>query len=191
VAWTVSSRAFGRFGIDRNHDYGVVVLERDVASPRYATLGNKPLGHWGSTSLGQGTELRAIARDWLTGKHVVVCGYPGDRCGTQPFDLDDPRARCSKDDQATTQWIGHGPASAPRQSPRLLHHTADTAKGQSGSPVWIKFTDGRRFLIGVHVAPYVVTVVDAAGTARTQPVQANVAVHLSDEALRLIRDWLT
>jgi V8-like Glu-specific endopeptidase len=191
VAWTVSSRAFGRFGIARDFDFGIVHLDRDIAGPSYAALGNKPLGYWGSPTHGQGTELRALARDRLVGRRVVVCGYPGDRCGTQPFDLDDPRASCSKDDQATTQWIGNGPAAAPPHAPRLLHHTADTAKGQSGCPVWIKFDDGRRCLVGVHVAPHRVTVVDAKGNTRTEPVRANVAVHLGDEVVRLIQTWLT
>jgi V8-like Glu-specific endopeptidase len=190
VAWTVSSRAFAKYGIDPNHDYGIVVLDRDIAGQSHAALGNQPLGFWGSERLGAGTALRALSRDWLEGKHMVVCGYPGDRCGTQPHDLDDPRARCDKADHATTQWIDNGIASVPADRPRLFHHTADTAKGQSGAPVWIKFTDGRRFLIGVHVMPNVVTSVDAKGKQRREPITANVAVHLSDEVLRLVRDWL-
>jgi V8-like Glu-specific endopeptidase len=191
AAWTVSSRAFGQYGIARDFDFGIVHLDRDIAAPSYAALGNKPLGHWGSPSLGQGTEMGGLARDWLAGKRVFVCGYPGDRCGVKPLDLKDPKASCSKDDQATTQWIGNGLASVPAQRPRLLHHAADTAKGQSGSPVWVKFTDGRRSLVGVHVAPHIMMTADAKGTTKALPVQANEAVHLGDEVARLIRAWLT
>jgi V8-like Glu-specific endopeptidase len=191
VAWTVSSRAFAKQGIARDFDFGIVHLDHDIATPPYKALGNKPLGYWGSPSLGHGTELGGPARDRLAGKRLTVCGYPGDRCGTQPLDLKDPKASCSKDDQATTQWISNGLATLPDRRPRLFHHTADTAKGQSGSPVWIRYPEGRRCLVGLHVAPHVVLSVDATGTTKALPVQANEAVHLSDEVVRLIRAWLT
>ena len=182
VAYSVSSNAFGRFGIAREHDYAIVTLERDIAHERRAVLGDQPLGHWGHDRLGQGTVLRALGRDFLLGKRVIVCGYPGDRCGTAVYD---PASRtCDKADQATTQWIHNGVVSHMPRSTRLLLHTADTAKGQSGSPVWIKFTNGRRYLVGVHVDAHRVTVDDKVR------VDHNIAVHLSDHVLAMVRSWI-
>jgi V8-like Glu-specific endopeptidase len=179
VATSVASEAFGTGAIVRAHDYAIVTLEHDISSTRQDALGGRPLGHWGSQVLGQGTVLRVLRRDFLAGKPVTVCGYPGDRCGTERYDPNDHT--CDKADQATTQWVHNGLASTPHGWTRLLRHTADTGRGQSGSPVWIRFRDNRRYLVGIHVA---------ADAPVKSEVTHNVAVHLSDHVLATVRSWM-
>jgi hypothetical protein len=113
----------------------------------------------------------------------VVCGYPGDWCGRGRLD---PDRGCSEEDQATVPLVHNGSASFPAGLPGVLLHTADTHRGQSGSPVWIKFSDGSRYLVGVHVDAH--RVIDAA-TGRQRPVTANRAVHLTPEVLQVVRQW--
>lgn len=185
VARLVPGRALEGPGLVREHDYGMVILDRDIAGTRHDALGGRPFGHWGSSTLGEGTVLRALDRAFLTGKPVNTSGYPGDRCGSDPLDLDDPRAACDTRDQATTQWR-HSGAVSWDTSTRLFCHTADTARGQSGSPVWIFFRDGRRFLVGVHV--------DAGcfvRDAQRRPIsRLNRAVHINAEVLAMLRTWM-
>ncbi len=191
TGWSLPGAALrGKDRIVRDFDFAVVALEREIASVRHATLGNAPLGHWGSQRLGQGTRLEPLSLETIRGRTVAACGYPGDRCGRRPFDPDDKRESCPSKDHATTQWISTGEAQRQPGRDRWLLHTADTAKGQSGSPVWIRFADGRRCLVGVHVDR--LWEYGARGDAPPvlKPVRANVAVHLRADVLQLIRSWL-
>jgi V8-like Glu-specific endopeptidase len=164
-------------------DFAVVTLERDVSTLTHTALGGRPLGHWGHPTNGHGTAVRPLASTFLSGKRVVVCGYPGDWCGRARLD---PDRGCSEDDQATVPLVHNGSASFPAGLPGTMLHTADTHKGQSGSPVWIKFSNGSRYLVGVHVDAH--RVIDAA-TGRQRPVTANRAVHLTPEVLQVVRQW--
>lgn len=194
VAYSVPARTFGRHGIDRQNDFGVVTLERDIASQRHRALGDRPLGHWGwgSASLGHGTVVQALGRNFLRGKQVVVCGYPGDRCGTEPLQLppacepDWEQPDCPERDHATTQWIHNGTLSWRYDRDPLFLHTADTARGQSGSPVWLKTVKDRRYLVGIHVVPECRS--DAEG--KRLPFRGNLAVHVDDRVLAMIRSWM-
>lgn len=143
------------------------------------------LGHWGHPTLGGATRLRGLEPGFLTGKPVSVCGYPGDKCGDRPYDAS--TGGCSADKHATFPMWHHGLVSAPAWMPGMLLHTADTAKGQSGSPVWMRFADGTRYLVGIHVNAH--RVIDAA-TGREKPIAANVAVHLSPEVVEVVRSWM-
>jgi V8-like Glu-specific endopeptidase len=67
--------------------------------------------------------------DALDGTMVNISGYPGD----QP---------------AGTQWF-HAKKLAD-VGDRVLTYTIDTAGGQSGAPVWIKYADGGRYGVGIH-----------------------------------------
>ena len=92
----------------------------------------------------------------------------------------------------TAQLAGHGLASFRPGLDGVLLHTADTHKGQSGSPVWMEFNDGSRYLVGVHVnAHRVFVATDDASPVRELPITANMAVHLSDDVLRLVRSWMS
>jgi hypothetical protein len=69
---------------------------------------SNPAG-WGNPTLGHGTSLQPLSPAFLESMDVVVCGYPGDKCGAQPYD-------------------------ATRKCSPLRLHAADTHKGQSGRP---------------------------------------------------------
>ncbi len=69
------------------------------------------------------------SEDALDGATVNISGYPGD----QP---------------AGTQWF-HAKEVAD-VGERVLTYTIDTAGGQSGAPVWIKYADGGRYGVGIH-----------------------------------------
>jgi V8-like Glu-specific endopeptidase len=171
-------------GVSGRFDVALLTLERDVAGLTHAGLRRGTLGHWGHPTQGHGTVLRALDPAFLAGKAVVVGGYPGDFCGTERYDA---TRGCDRRDRATRAFVHHGVASFPAGLPGLLLHTADTAPGQSGSPVWIRFRDGSRWLAGVHVDAH--RVIDAA-TGRERPVTANRAVHLSRDLLALVRTWM-
>lgn len=197
VAFNVPSLVFGRYGIDQRHDYAIITLEREIAHQRYPALGGEILGHWGCTHAGHGTVLRALGRDFLQGKRVNVCGYPGDRCGIEPIDIGSscypalpPSPDCSSKDRATTQWIGNGILSWRTAHDPLFLHTADTSRGQSGSPMWVRSTSGRRCLAGVHVdAECRFQLIN--GKRTLLPVRGNLAVHINDQVLAMIRSWMS
>ena len=184
VAYSVSGAFLRTMRIASRFDIGLITLERDASALPVPSQGGRPLGFWGSPQSGAKTVLRALDPAFLTGKPVYVCGYPGDWCGRTPLD---PRVGCRAEDQATAQLIHHGLATFPAPLPGLLLHTADTYEGQSGSPVWMQFNDGSRYLVGIHVGAHVV--VDGT-TGRRLPVTANKAVHLSADVLALVRSWM-
>jgi V8-like Glu-specific endopeptidase len=82
----------------------------------------------------------------------------------------------------------HGVVSFTAGLPGLLLHTADTREGHSGSPVWMRFTHGTRYLVGIHVDAHRV---HDARTGRRLPATANTAVHLSTEVVAVVRSWMT
>lgn len=162
-------------------EVAVVLLERGFENRRHAALGNRALGHWGSERLGHGTRLETLPLGALANRAVTVCGYPGDRCGTERLDLSAGRPRCPKEDWATTQWTANGTVARAPGRTDVIRHSADTARGDSGSPVWTELPDGRRCLMGVHQG---FPVVDETGTPT-----ANTATYLTAGMLRLIGTW--
>ncbi|HEY6745861.1 MAG TPA: trypsin-like peptidase domain-containing protein [Mycobacteriales bacterium] len=182
VAWSVPPEYLAAKRAGSRYDFGLLTLERDVSA--LTMPGDGPLGHWGHPTLAAGTVLRSLEPAFLGGKPVHVCGYPGDWCGRTHLD---PRVGCKARDLGTAQLVHHGLATFPAPMPGLLLHTADTYGGQSGAPVWMEFTDGSRYLVGVHVDKHVIT---DATTGRPLPVTANKAVHLSADVLALVRSWI-
>jgi V8-like Glu-specific endopeptidase len=69
--------------------------------------------------------------------------------------------------------------------PGLIYYTADTVGGQSGGPVWIKRTDGRRSLVGVNVGSEQVGV----ETTGKPPPFLNLGVHLNEENFAQVQRW--
>lgn len=183
TAFTTTSRYLERPIPGTRFDIALVTLEQDASAVRARALGGAPLGYWGSPADGHLTDLRALDAAFLTGRQVTVCGYPGDKCDGDTCD----RSRgWTAEVQANTMWSHFGPVSfLPRNLPGILLHTADTAQGQSGSPVWMRFTSGRRSLVGVHVAT--TRIPNATGTGT---VAVNKAVHIDAEVLALVRSWM-
>jgi V8-like Glu-specific endopeptidase len=163
-------------------DFALLTLEKEVGSFVFRVTGDKPLGWWGHPGLGAGTALLPLDRTFLENKGVVVCGFPGDKCGSSAYD---ESVGCETRDRASTMWWGFGTAHVEAGLAGILLHDADTHPGQSGSPVWIKFTDGSRRLAGIHVAP---NQVFDAGTLRPLPLRHNRAVHFDADVAALVRD---
>ena len=162
-------------------DFALVTLERDVADGVLDKARDpRPFGHWGHRQQGQLTHLRGLDGTFLHGKPVVVAGYPGDRCGRAVLDQ---RAGCDGRDLATVQFRGTGMVRVTAPQPGMLLHTADTHEGQSGSPVWMRFNDGSRYLVGIHV-----------GAGPKDPKSGlyphNLAVQMSPEVVSLVRSWM-
>ena len=191
VAYSVSSAYLGDLVVrnrrfpgphpNSRFDFGLVTLERNVADIVYDRAKDpRPYGHWGHVHEGHFTHLRGLDTAFVAGKPVTVAGYPGDWCGTVRFRAgacDEPK------DLATVPFAGPGTVAVDPHRPGVLSHTADTHQAQSGSPVWIRFRDGTRYLVGIHTGPG--TIDDATGRALD-----NQAVHLSAEVVALVRSWM-
>lgn len=167
--------------VSSRFDLALVTLEHNVSDVVYDRARDpRPFGHWGHRHEGHLTHLRGLDGAFLTGKPVTVAGYPGDWCGRIRVGdgaCDRPR------DLATVPLWGPGVVSVDARQPGLLLHTADTHEGQSGSPVWMRFRDGTRYLVGIHVG---------SGTqdVTTGLFSNNRAVHLSPEVVALVRSWM-
>lgn len=183
VAFTTSSRYVTNPRPGGPFDIALVTLAADAAAATSPALGGAALGHWGSPRTGQGTNLRPLSTAFLTGKDVVVCGYPGDMCNGSRCN---PSVGWRLGDQSNTMWSHFGPARFHPTAPGAIVYTADTAPGQSGSPVWIRFNDGTRSLVGVHVARHL----EYDAGVRRMVLRGNKAVHLDTDAMALVRSWL-
>jgi V8-like Glu-specific endopeptidase len=67
--------------------------------------------------------------DRLRSSRLNLAGYPGDK-------------------PAGTMWF-HG-RTAQSLTPTRIGYDIDTFGGQSGSPVWVRTTDGKRYAVGIH-----------------------------------------
>jgi V8-like Glu-specific endopeptidase len=182
VAFTTSSRFLERPSAGSRFDIALVTLASDASAATSKALGGRPLGHWGSATNGHQTDLQPLDPAFVGGRAITVGGYPGDRCDGGPCD---PARGWTREAQGNTLWSHFGPARFMRQIPGIVLHTADTFKGQSGSPVWMRFTSGRRSLVGVHVNSTLIPNPTGTGT-----ITVNRAVHLSPDVLALIRSWM-
>lgn len=183
VAFTTSSRYISSPTPGGRFDIALVTLGADASAVRSKALGGAPLGHWGHATLGQGTNLRALTTTFLTGKDVVVCGYPGDKCNGNRCD---PTVGWRMGEQSNSMWSHYGPARFHAGAPGAVVYPADTAPGQSGSPVWIRFSDGTRSLVGVHVSRHL----EYDANVRRMVLRGNKAVHLDTDVMALVRSWL-
>lgn len=179
--WEVGGRRIPGPRENSRFDIGLVTLERNIADVVYNRARDpRPYGHWGHVHEGHLTYLRGLDAAFLNGKPVMVAGYPGDWCGDVPF----RRETCDQEkDLATVPFAGPGTVSIDPRQPGVLEHTADTHRAQSGSPVWMRFQDGTRYLVGIHTGP---------GTTDADTGQAlnNHAVHLSPEVVALVKSWM-
>lgn len=183
VGYTTTSRYLTNPVQGSRFDFALVTLDRDVSATRPQILGGASLGYWGSRTAGQGTDLRPVPAGFVSGKPVSVFGYPGDKCDGAPCD---PTKGWLKEAQANTMWWHFGTARFSADRPGLVLYTADTYKGQSGSPVWIRFRSGRRALVGVHVHRHDEWI----PASRRYGLTGNRGVHLDSDVLALIRGWM-
>ena len=155
----------------RSDDYALLRLDRDLPAQ---------LGFWGSDPAQ--AQLRALPTADLQHKEVQVCGYPGDRCGTDPITGGDADVKLRRigacrarrpDDWASTPWRASGTARADDAWSQVFYD-ADTFGGQSGGPVWMAI-DGVQVCVAVHIN----------GTP-----QVNWGVRVSARMLDNLCDWI-
>jgi V8-like Glu-specific endopeptidase len=138
-------------------DYDYAILQLDSAAGK-KTFGkdSKALCYWGSPDCGEGSVFARRDPMTLNAKAALTAGYPGTRGGKKLMCAAGMLHSASR--QRRTMWI-----------------TADTTKGQSGSPIWI-VENGKCHLVGIAVG--------AGG-------QSNVAVRVTRELIRQLRTWIS
>ena len=135
-----------------NWDYALLTLSKRVGEKTFSSLGGKPLCHWGHKRCGQRTRFERLNPRELNTIAAYTAGYPGNRGGK--------KLMCAAGIILGAHWRG-----------RLMSITADTTKGQSGSPVWIK-EKNRYYLVGI-----------AAGGGE----HTNIVVRVTQELIRQVR----
>lgn len=136
-------------------DYALLTLNTRIGSESFAALGKRPLCYWGHLSCGVNTFFQRLDPKGLNGKAVYTAGYPGQKGGKQ-------------------LWCASGILHSANLLTRTMYITADTTRGQSGSPVWV--LEGKKyFLVGIAAG---------AGT------NSNVVVRITRELIRQVRAWI-
>jgi phosphatidylserine/phosphatidylglycerophosphate/cardiolipin synthase-like enzyme/V8-like Glu-specific endopeptidase len=142
-------------------DYSLITLKDRVGTKTFSRLGGGPLYYWGHPTGGANTIFVRSEPRTLNGKPVLTAGYPN----SMGFD---PRRG------GTQLWCAAGMLHSADRRRRKMGITADTTKGQSGSPVWI-VENGRYCLVGIAV-----------GAGR----QTNFVVRVTRELIRQLRAWI-
>ena len=135
-------------------DCALLVLDKDLAGATHKRVSGA-LGFWGEDP--KIAVIAALADNVLQGADVDITGYPGDSCGStllksKSTSMDKLIANCRAvraDEWASCQFGAAGVLDA-RNHPRLLFHTADTFKGQSGSPMSLRRARVLN-LVGIHI----------------------------------------
>src|SRR5829696_5160184 len=143
-------------------DYALITLKDRVGEKTFPKLGGGPLCYWGHPTCGANTILVRPEPRTLNGKAVLTAGYPN----SKGFD---PRRG------GTQLWCAAGLLHSADRRRRKMGITADTTRGQSGSPVWA-VENGRYCLVGI-----------AAGAGK----QTNFVVRVTRELIRQLRAWIT
>ena len=142
-------------------DYALITLKDRVGEKTFSRLGGGPLYYWGHPTGGANTIFVRPDPTTLNGKPVLTAGYPN----SKGFD---PRRG------GTQLWCAAGMVHSADQRRRRMSITADTTRGQSGSPVWV-VENGRHSLVGI-----------AAGAGK----QSNLVVRVTRELIRQLRAWI-
>lgn len=153
-------------------DYALIKLGKEVATDTFIETDWKPLGCWGDPKNGGGTSRTLLSANDLDGRTVFLAGYPG---GT--------------DHQNFTMSGGSGfitglaAGRSVHPTDVVLHHTVDTSKGESGSPLWVR--DNRtdvRTLVGIHIGP---------GREEKGKFVTNRAVRITANVNDQIKSWIS
>nr|WP_281722970.1 trypsin-like peptidase domain-containing protein [Nitrosomonas nitrosa] len=137
-------------------DYALIPIKKRVGEKRFSRLGGKPLCYWGHPSCGANTFFQRLNPQTLNGKAAFTAGYPGRKGGKQ-------------------LWCASGILHSVHRRRRTMWMTADTTKGQSGSPVWVMEKE-RYCLVGI-----------AAGGGE----HSNSVVRVTRELIRQVRSWIS
>ncbi|XVU29625.1 trypsin-like serine peptidase [Actinoplanes sp. CA-054009] len=178
-------------------DFALLTLDAPLGArlpraPVTMQLPAPPLGWWGHRRHGGNTRIRAYDPAWmrrLQAQNVMlnVCGYPVDKCRTRPPYRPATAAELAActghipdmpewTDRGSTQWVATGRLVEPARPPGVLTYDADTAKGHSGSPIWLNW-QGYRNLVAIHTG--------------AQPGHAtNRGVPITDTLLHQLRVWM-
>lgn len=156
------------------YDYALITLDTDIGNQKFKSLGNKPLGFWGSDQDGGGTLINSLPSPLLRsliGTRVVTAGYPQSKkqemwCAAGVFSTGSTRQDADLTRAGRVeQWVGLN---------SVFKITADATEGQSGSPVWV-VDNGKRYLIGI---------IEGAGQTY------NDVVALKADVVSQIRTWM-
>lgn len=152
-------------------DYALIKLKKEVALDNFVETDWKPLGCWGDPKNGAGTSLAPLGAADVDGRRAFVAGYPGGR------------------DQQNYEMLGAmgiitgiAPNRPVDPGDVFLHHTVDTAPGESGSPLWVR--DDRtnvRSLVGIHIH---------GGRVVNGKFVTNVAVRITPQVIAQIDTWM-
>jgi glutamyl endopeptidase len=143
-------------------DYALITLKDRVGTKTFSRLGGGPFYFWGHPTGGANTIFVRPEPRTLNGKPVLTAGYPN----SKGFD---PRRG------GTQLWCAAGMLHSADRRRRKMSITADTTKGQSGSPIWI-VENGRYCLVGIAV-----------GAGK----QSNFVVRVTRELIRQLRAWIS
>ena len=97
-------------------DYALITLKERIGEKKF---NGKPLCYWGHRACGAGTVFARLDPRGLVTKAAVTAGYPKTKGGNQ-------------------MWCAAGLIVVADRRRRTMRMTADTTKGQSGSPVWVR-----------------------------------------------------
>jgi V8-like Glu-specific endopeptidase len=149
---------------NRHDDFAVLVLNEDIGFKKFASLQNRPFGHFGDAAAGGNTHMTTLVPDIIKGVPVETAGYPHDNANTQ----------------SGKQWKTMGTIQAfPNDDPVFLH-TMDTGLGQSGSPIWKNDNNtGEKILVGIHN-----------GSVPTDSGQKNFGVMMTSNIVNQVIKWL-
>jgi V8-like Glu-specific endopeptidase len=137
-------------------DYALLTLSTAVGEKGFKALSDKPLCYWASPQCGANTVLARLDPRTLNGKAAYTAGYPGGKGGKQ-------------------LWCAAGILHSVNVRRRSMFTTADTTRGQSGSPVWV-VDNKRQCMVGIAAG---------AGTS------SNRVVRVTRELVRQLRAWIT
>lgn len=138
-----------------DYDYALITLKTRVGKKLFSKLGGKALRYWGHPRCGTNSVFARLEPKPLNGKAAYTAGYPKSKGGKQ-------------------LWCAAGILHTVNKRRRTMWITADTTKGQSGSPVWV-ICNSRYYLVGVAVG---------AGS------NSNSVVRVTCELIRQVRAWI-